>query len=171
MRLGSKFNSQVYQPNLASVFYFDIVVLVVVFFMTLLSSYTERSIRFNIAITILFFVKAILGTRYRLVRQYRALRLLLVQRFLFDIFLIIPAVGYFRLYSNCSPFNLAIVIFVVAISELITLIRNCWYLGRKSTIETIESLQATGAHVNLQGFTQKPLSIWYFNKKLKAYVL
>lgn len=121
--------------------------------------------------TVLFFIKAILAIRYRLVRQYRALRSLLVQRLIYNIVVILPFMIYFRLFTNCSPFNFVVVLLLLSLSELIILLRTCWFLSQKSTIESIEQLQSTGESINLQGFKQKPLTMWHFNRRLKAYIL
>ena len=59
---------QVFQPSIAQVLYFDIFVLVLIFFLTLISNFSRKSFHFNIVMTILFFLKAMLGVRYRLVR-------------------------------------------------------------------------------------------------------
>lgn len=79
--------------------------------------------------TVLFFFKAILSVRYRLVRQYRALRSLLVQRLIYSVVIILPLAIYFRLFTNCSPFNFVVVLFVLSISELIILLRTCLILS------------------------------------------
>lgn len=121
--------------------------------------------------SVLFFFKAIISVRYRLVRQYRALRRLLVQRILYSVLIILPLMIYFRLFTNCSPFNFVVVLLILTLSELIMLLRTCFYLSKKSTIESIEELQTTGESINLQGFKQKPLTMWHFNKRLRAYVM
>ena len=68
MALKNKNNHQVNQPSIAEVFYFDIAVVVVVFFLSMVTNFSRKSIQFNITMTITFFLKALLGMRYRLVR-------------------------------------------------------------------------------------------------------
>ena len=65
----------------------------------------------------------------------------MIIRLLVDIFLIVPAIIYFKLRSSTSAYNFIVVALTLVATELIVVLRNTSSLYYKSTVECIEAVQ------------------------------
>jgi hypothetical protein len=138
--------------------------------MTLLSNFSERSIQFNIVVSVVFLIKCFLGARYRPHKSFTMLRWYIIMRFFLDLFLLVPVLAYFLVRSSTSAYNLIIVFLIISISELIVILRNINNLYAKSDVECLEMLQPD-EKVNLNGFPQQSFYLWHYNIKLRSFVL
>lgn len=156
----NKFNRQLYQPPLKKVIYYDLGVFIFVFFMCLMANFTERSVEFNLVVSLAFLLKCLIGAQFRMINSFQALRKLIVIRLLADCFCILPIIIYYRYFSFTYTYNYVIIIFCLCISELILILKHVIYLYSKSMVECIEELQAS----------QKVDFISHFNTKSKSVV-
>ena len=126
------------QPELKQVFYFDLMVFILVFLLTLVANFTARSIRFNITVSAAFLVKCLLGTKFRHHKSFTLFRLFFIQRLLVDVVLILPIVITFKLTSATYSYNYVIVVVVLTLAELAIFLRNITHLYKKTIVECIE---------------------------------
>jgi hypothetical protein len=138
--------------------------------MTLLSNFSERSIQFNIVISVSFLLKCFIGARYRPHKSFSMLRWYIIMRLFLDLFLIVPVLVYFLVRSSTSAYNLIIVYLILSISELIVILRNINNLYAKSDVECLEMLQPP-EKVNFNGFPQQSFNFWHYNIKLRSFVI
>ena len=156
----NKFNKPIVQPAIQDIFYYDLVTLVVTFFLLLLSNAGERSIQFNIVVTGAFLAKSLVGYSIRKFKSFRKLRRYFVMRLSCDAFLILPVCLYYKFTSATSTNNFGIVIAMVILTELFALMRNFRNLISKSKIEVMETIEEC----------QKVDFISHFNTKSKSIV-
>ena len=142
-----------HQPEVKGLLYIDICNLLMIFLVTLLADFTERSIQFNIVATGVFLFKCIIGTNYRDKKSYTALRNLMVIRLMIDALIVMPLIAFFRKYSATSSYNLLMVFFVTITSQLFVILRHFANLFFVSTIECIEQISPPNP-INVNGFPQ-----------------
>lgn len=123
------------------IFYYDIFIFMIVFFITLLANFTERSQQFNIVISAAFLSKSLIGIQYREKASFSLLRQYFIMRLAADTILILPLVVYYKLFSATYTYNYIIVIITLVLSELVLILKNTKNLYKKSIVELIESLQ------------------------------
>lgn len=136
----SKVNQPLFLPPISAVFLFDMVVFIIVFFLTLLSNFTERSVVFNIVISSCFLLKALIGAYFRSIKSFRILRKIMNLRLVLDIVLFIPCVFLFLQRSKAYKYNFVIILLSLLASELLIVLNNCKHLYNKTTIECMEML-------------------------------
>jgi len=139
---------------------FDLLVFLLVFFMTLMANFTARSIEFNLVISGLFLLKSIMGARMRHLNSFLVLRKFMAVRLLLDGLLILPVIGYYRYWSVTYTYNYLIVVIVIMITELVLVLNHLPHLYKRSIIECMEQLQPS----------QKIDFISHFNSKSKSVV-
>ena len=110
------------------------------FFITLLANFTERSIQFNIVISIAFLVKCLIGGKYRNNASFVRLRLHIITRLAIDICLILPIIFIYKLNSATYTYNYIIVLITLVVSEILVLVKNGRNLYSKTIIESIEQV-------------------------------
>ena len=137
----NKFNRMLFIPPISSVFLFDLFIFIIVFFMTLMANFTERSIQFNLVISSSFLVKSCLGMYMRNIKSYKALRKLMIYRLMIDTVVIMPIIGYYQHTSLAYTYNYIIILFCIVISELILILKHCPHLYKKTIIESMETVQ------------------------------
>ena len=134
----NKLHQRIFQPPIKQLFYFDLIVFIFVFFITLLANFTERSIQFNIVVSMAFLVKCIVGGKYRNHASFVRLRLHIITRLAIDICLILPIIFIYKINSATYTYNYIIVIITLVVSEIFVLVKNSSNLYTKTIIESIE---------------------------------
>lgn len=131
----TKFASHIFLPEGKTLMYYDIIVLIITFFLTLLCDFTARSIQFNISIAVLLVIKVAIGANFAAQKTFTILRWHMTLRVVVDALLIIPAMLVFKMLFSTSAWNLLIVFLVLTFSELLLLARNFNYLYYIGSIE------------------------------------
>lgn len=164
----NKVNRQLYLPPLSAIFYFDLLIFILAFFVTLISNFTERSVQFNLVICSGFLLKAMAGAYNRQIKSFLKLRKLMVVRMLVNCFVLLPILGYYLYQSRAYKYNFAIIAICIVASELLLILKHCGHLFTKSTIECMEVLQASQRIDYISHFNSRSKSIVAYVNTLRA---
>ena len=133
-----------------------------------MADFTERSVNFNLTVSALFLLKALLAARFRNQKSFSLLRQVFIERLSVDCLVILPSIMAARVTTATFTYNYILVLLILVGSELTILLANAKYLAQKSRIEVIEQLQPSQAPDFISHFNLRTKSVVAFINTWKA---
>jgi hypothetical protein len=121
--------------------FFDITIFALVFFSIFFVSLSQRSIIYNITISLLLLVKSLIGVFFYKRHSLRALRVYLVMRYLYNIVIVFPAIIIFRYLSATFTVSYFVAAVITMTGEIFITIVYGRYIIINTPYETIEMIR------------------------------
>jgi hypothetical protein len=111
-----------------------------IFFTIFFASLTQRSILYNIFVSLSLLIKVLLGIYFYSRNSTRSLRLYFLLRYLYNALVVLPIIVIFKFYSPTYTLNYFMTIGILLISEIIITAVYCKHLCFKKQIENFEEI-------------------------------
>jgi hypothetical protein len=130
-------------PQLKKLTFFDLFIFAAVFFSVFFASLNQRSMAFNVCISVVLLGKVFVGMCFFRRQSWRSLRVYYIIRLAIDAFIYAPLLFIFRVLTATYTINYFLAAGILFISELIVIIIYRKDLIRKNVVEKLEEVNGT----------------------------